>query len=184
MAAFERFAFGSIALVGCLFLAACDSAREAVGLAKQSPDEFSVVTRAPLSQPPDFDLRPPRAGAQGLAQPGSPISARTLIDSGKPAPAIPETVAPSNGEAALLDQAGAASNDPDIRRIVDQDVSELNGQDRSIGDLLVFWRSEKPRGQALDPAAEAERLRTEAGQEGKTLSVTGPAGKSASDSAN
>ena len=27
------------------------------------PDEFGVVSRAPLAQPPDFSLRPPRAGA-------------------------------------------------------------------------------------------------------------------------
>ena len=27
------------------------------------PDEFTVTTRAPLSMPPDFSLRPPRPGA-------------------------------------------------------------------------------------------------------------------------
>ena len=33
-----------------------------LGLDKQAPDEFSVVARAPLELPPDYSLRPPRAG--------------------------------------------------------------------------------------------------------------------------
>ena len=32
------------------------------GSRRTGPDEFGVVSRAPLSQPPDFALRPPRAG--------------------------------------------------------------------------------------------------------------------------
>src|SRR5580704_16041823 len=33
------------------------------GLTHEAPDEFTVVTRAPLSMPPDFTLRPPQPGA-------------------------------------------------------------------------------------------------------------------------
>ena len=35
-----------------ILLTGCSSARDIVGLSKQSPDEFEVVTRAPLSLPP------------------------------------------------------------------------------------------------------------------------------------
>jgi hypothetical protein len=47
--------------LAALFLSGCvlfDGSR------RTGPDEFGVVTRAPLSQPPDYALRPPRAGAK------------------------------------------------------------------------------------------------------------------------
>ena len=46
-----------------LALTACEGVKKQFGLAKQSPDEFRVVARAPLSLPPDFTLRPPEPGA-------------------------------------------------------------------------------------------------------------------------
>jgi hypothetical protein len=50
--------------VGAVFvLSGCTGAREALGLTKSAPDEFQVVTRAPLSMPPDFELRAPQPGA-------------------------------------------------------------------------------------------------------------------------
>ena len=47
------------------WLAACSlqEARQTLGIEKQSPDEYLVVERAPLSLPPNFDLRPPTPGA-------------------------------------------------------------------------------------------------------------------------
>lgn len=59
-------------LGAALILSSCgESTKRALGLARQSPDEFSIVKRAPLSQPPDFTLRPPRLGAErpGVATP-------------------------------------------------------------------------------------------------------------------
>jgi hypothetical protein len=56
-----------IALVGVGLLALAGCARgtlqNALGMGKRSPDEFSVVQRAPLVIPPDFNLRPPEPGA-------------------------------------------------------------------------------------------------------------------------
>ena len=49
-----------------LILVLASSALTACGLAggpSPGPDEFAVVTRAPLSLPPDYGLRPPRPGA-------------------------------------------------------------------------------------------------------------------------
>ena len=42
-----------------LAVSACGGFREQLGLEKQSPDEFRVVSRAPLTLPPDYSLRPP-----------------------------------------------------------------------------------------------------------------------------
>src|SRR5690349_14265120 len=44
-------------------LAGCSSTKEMLGLTKRSPDEFQVVSRAPLRMRPDYSLRPPTPGA-------------------------------------------------------------------------------------------------------------------------
>jgi len=43
-------------------LAGCQSAAAALGMTKVVPDEFRVVTKAPLTVPPDYSLRPPAPG--------------------------------------------------------------------------------------------------------------------------
>ena len=45
-----------------LALMGCESVREATGAAKVAPDEFTVLTKAPLVIPPDYNLRPPQPG--------------------------------------------------------------------------------------------------------------------------
>src|SRR5688572_33350449 len=49
----------------------CSGVKETLGLTKQSPDEFKVVSRAPLSMPPDYNLRPPTPGS-ARPQEGTP----------------------------------------------------------------------------------------------------------------
>ena len=41
-----------------LFMSACSDFRRAIGTEKSSPNEFEVITRPPLSLPPDFMERP------------------------------------------------------------------------------------------------------------------------------
>ena len=48
-------------LFGFLFvvlLCGCGLTQQDLGLEKTSPDEMLVISRAPLSIPPEFDLRP------------------------------------------------------------------------------------------------------------------------------
>lgn len=47
-------------LLGALLaLSACSTlTKEKLGMTKKAPDEFMVVPRAPLSLPPEYDLRP------------------------------------------------------------------------------------------------------------------------------
>ena len=56
-------AYRIVFVAACGFgLAACsgDELTRTFGLTRDAPDEFQVTTRAPLSMPPDFTLRPPR----------------------------------------------------------------------------------------------------------------------------
>src|ERR1700684_2991769 len=47
-----------------LLLGGCsgDGLARTFGLTRDAPDEYTVTTRAPLSMPPDYNLRPPRPG--------------------------------------------------------------------------------------------------------------------------
>jgi hypothetical protein len=46
-----------------LLLTGCTGFRQMVGIDQAGPDEFAVESRAPLTIPPEFDLRPPKPGA-------------------------------------------------------------------------------------------------------------------------
>ena len=39
-------------------LSACGLTKEKLGISRKSPNETTVETRAPLSLPPEFDVRP------------------------------------------------------------------------------------------------------------------------------
>ena len=48
-----------VAMVALPSMAACGSAtKEKLGLSRKAPNEFLVMPRAPLSLPPEYDLRP------------------------------------------------------------------------------------------------------------------------------
>ena len=55
-------AFAVTAGVAAMGLAGCTAAGRALGITKVTPDEFRIVTKAPLTVPPDYSLRPPAPG--------------------------------------------------------------------------------------------------------------------------
>lgn len=142
-------------VVGGLVLSGCDSVNQAFGLDRNVPDEFAVVSRAPLSMPPDFSLQPPRPGAP-RPQEGTASQRGMEVVMGESAGVIDPGV--SAGENAFLAEAGAASADPNIRQIVDQESTELLVADQGFVDNLIFWRDEQPAGTIVDPEAEARRI--------------------------
>ncbi len=165
---------GRLALAGALALVAgaCDSFREQLGLTKQAPDEFSVVTKPPLILPPDYALRPPQPGAarpQELAPHRQARAALTRAGDGRaggdrlrrPTPADTDGRT-STGELALLRQAGTADADPAIRRKVYQETSQLVEKDKNFTDRLIFWQTQPPFGSVVDAEQEAKRLRENA----------------------
>lgn len=44
-------------------LSACSGVKKKLGLENSAPDEFLVTSRAPLSLPPEYDLRPVTDGS-------------------------------------------------------------------------------------------------------------------------
>jgi len=151
-------AIGLIASLG-----GCEKTREAFGMNKSAPDEFAVVTRAPLSVPPDFGLRPPTPGAKRPQEASTRNEARDILlrSGGNTAPP-PGGKGFSRGEAALLGKAGASNADPAIRQTVSRESSVLVDADDGFIDRLMFWRKDEPPGIVIDADQESRRLRENA----------------------
>ena len=111
---------GALALVASL--SACESINETFGFSKKPPDEFSVVRSAPLTLPPDYALRPPQPGAPSANEASVRDQAESvLLQEAGTSPA--ESQPPTGGETALIERAGAADVDPNIRQMLERDVS-------------------------------------------------------------
>lgn len=128
---------------------------------RTGPDEFGVVSRAPLSQPPDFSLRPPRDGAKrpNVAPPREEAQAQLFGRNrdGRIAQRDSAGDPRSQGEQALLKRAGALGIDPNIRRVVDRESGRVR-EDETLVDKLVFWKRKEAADAAIDPQREQERL--------------------------
>lgn len=116
------------ASIGALALGACSS----VGVQRQAPDEFKVVTKAPLSVPPEYSLRPP---APGQAQPAEVVatSDRALSfgqDLG---------VNASASEKLLVQSAGAIAVNPIIRSQLDFEEAGIIRKNSSFAERVIGW---------------------------------------------
>lgn len=144
-----------------LLLAGCESGGLArtFGLTRDAPDEFLVTTRAPLSLPPDYNLRPPRPGAPRPQEQSEQRQAEEIL-APQTALASPAGGGASPGQNALLAQSGP--NAPtDIRRSVDRDAG-MDKPDDGFIDRLLYWRRSDPNAAVVDPAAEARRVKVNA----------------------
>lgn len=156
---------GAISLI--LALSACEGVRDQLGLNKQSPDEFRVISRAPLSLPPDFTLRPPEPGIPRPQEGTATQQARKAVfrlEQPKTQPLNEQVKADGRtlGELSLLKAAGADKIDPGIRRTIDLETQQLNAESEDFIDALVFWRDKETPGRVVDAAAETKRLRENA----------------------
>ena len=150
----------AVVLAGTLSLAGCEGAKRALGWERVSPDEFQVMQRAPLSQPPDYDLRPPMPG-EARPQEGTTRDQAESLLTGKGMANV-GTPQMSGGELGLLKEAGAAKVPPNIRAMVDQETTALVEADKSFTDELLFWRKKEKPGEVVDAAKEAKRLAQDA----------------------
>ena len=165
-------AFASI-LISVIALTGCEETKRAFGKIKEAPDEFAVYRRAPLSLPPDSDLRPPTPGVSRPQVVNPRDRARAAIglsakNTGKVDLSKSEDITRlSNGERALLALTGANKANPQIRNLVEKNTADLYENNETLTDKMVFWRSKK-KGVALDPEKELKRIR-EAQSLGKPL---------------
>ncbi|WP_247894263.1 DUF3035 domain-containing protein [Azospirillum sp. B510] len=155
--------------LAAMTLAGCSDVRRSIGLDRQSPDEFSVVSRAPLTLPPSMqDLPKPRPGA-ARPQDATPTQTAAGAVFGNAARGAAKTAGSTAGEKSLVAQAAARDGiDPNIRAKVDQETTQLIVADKSWIDSLLFWQTQEPPVSIVDPGKEQQRLR-EAQAQGKPV---------------
>ncbi|MDF1687395.1 MAG: hypothetical protein ACJAVO_001610 [Parvibaculaceae bacterium] len=146
------------ATVLALSLSGCgggDGIREALGYTKEAPDEFTIVTKAPLVVPPDFSLRPPRPGAPSPRETQPEALAESLLIGTQSG-----TTAADKGEQILLAKAGATRADSDIRTVIDEETRSLKAKQDTFTNDVLFWKKQPdPAIRTVDAAGEAKRLR-------------------------
>ena len=135
-----------------LMLTGCTAFRTAIGAVKNPPDEFTVVTKAPLVIPPDFNLRPPQPGAAARNEPDPDGLARDALF---PQNGVNQAAALgaeySEGEKFLLTRTNALTIDPQIRRRVTTDVGQEDLGAEFANRLLT-----QPAGTTPAAAAQAQ----------------------------
>ena len=162
-------------LLAAASLSSCADARRALGYDKAPPDEFAVIARAPLSQPPDYNLRPPAPGAPRPQEGTATDQARAALTPGKTAPSS-ALAGTSKGEQFLLTKSGADKANPDIRRVVNEETTNMVEADDTFVNKMMFWQDKAPPGDIVSPAAENKRIKDNAAAgkpatEGQTIII-------------
>ncbi|MFO1243437.1 MAG: DUF3035 domain-containing protein [Rickettsiales bacterium] len=158
-----------------LLLAACggDDVKETLGLDHDAPDEFTVVSRPPLTVPKEFYLVPPTQGdASNFGEDTSHVARQQLTGKAPDANdmtleeaqrGLADTAAPvvqssslgTPGESSLLRNAGAEHADPDIRNKLYSDTPP-DAEKPGILEKLRGNPNEEP---VVNAKEESERLR-------------------------
>lgn len=147
---------------------ACSSGvRQALGAEKTVPDEFRIMTIAPLSVPPEYNLRPPEAGGLRPEDIFPDQQARRAIFGD-----LQATTA-TDAEILLAARAGAGSANPNVRALIDGETAQVVRKDQSFANRILFWREDggetrvasgaSAESEPIDPEAERARIETVTG---------------------
>ena len=117
---------------------AATTACSSTGGGGATPNEFRVITKAPLSVPPEYSLRPPAAGT---TLPAEVEAATTSVTT-----AFGTTMGQnaSAAEKALVAAAGANAANSAVRAQVDYEEAKAIRKSPSVADRVLFWRKDKP----------------------------------------
>lgn len=160
-------------------LTGCDNVKKSLGLDHDPPDEFSVVTRAPISLPPDFNTLPTPQTPQHISQAADEdvVGAPDI----RPQEAAPIAQAQkslfgrelktslakgklTSGERAFVlqiqEQVPDWKNRPkDIQKLIQEETHIQTGNKKTWVKKLLFWQKDKSRHkEALNPETEYQKL--------------------------
>lgn len=161
-------------LVAAAGLAGCQSTQKALGMSKVTPDEFRIVTKAPLVVPPDYALRPPAPGEPRPQELQPESVARNALLGQR------EAESRSAGEKMLVAKAGAEKADPLVRYVIDDEFGDIAHKEKSFADRVMFWKGDDASAPAstsaldgsstpIDAAAEKERIANLTGDQPVTI---------------
>lgn len=147
-----------------VMLGGCEETKRALGQTKSAPDEFAVYQRAPLSLPPNYNLRPPSPG-QDRPQAVNPRdrASAALGQTPRVSPRVTGTGKPnlnalSPGELSVLRITGALDVTSEIRRQVNQESVILADDADGLTDTMMFWQKKPEFGIEVDAVNEKKRI--------------------------
>jgi hypothetical protein len=117
-----------------VLLAGCGSMNDSFGFSKNAPDEFQVITKAPLIIPPDFNLRPPKSGETTKAT-NTPSETAQLLLLGRKAETPDEKFTPA--EQNILKKAGSKLNDAQSRIDLENEARNTVEASKSVVERLA-----------------------------------------------
>ncbi|MBL4748715.1 MAG: DUF3035 domain-containing protein [Magnetovibrio sp.] len=148
-----------LVVVACGFLlSACADVRKGLSQTKAIPDEFSVYTRAPLTMPPDYGVRPPPGGQEdnGLnANRSQQTVRRVLLENSTQR--VKPVRGSTPGTTALLTLAGTQNAKPDIRQVINNESTRYAQEDKSVIESMMFWKN-PVTGTIVDAGEESKRI--------------------------
>lgn len=141
-----------------LLLTACDGGvKDTLGLNREAPDEFTVVSRPPLSLPPDFSLRPPQPGAEPHFVPADQRAQALVTGKGNTGNLKP--AARTSATENFLRRTGAHQADTAIRDKLAEDAAAPadTSKAKTLVDQISGAQKREP---VVDPQKETERLKS------------------------
>jgi hypothetical protein len=155
-------------------LIGCQSIREAAGIAKEPPDEFAVVTKAPLIMPPDYNLKPPKPGAAPVNQMSPTETAAASLYGEDPATLASQMTGNySQEEKLILANTGGAVADHSIRQQLAADTMSMELANDDLTNKLLFNTKDLNAGNPLD--ADSEKARLDAAKSAQQTNAAAPA---------
>ena len=152
-----------VTLLAGVALSGCSDIRAMAGFERKVPDEFAVVSRAPLTLPPSFDLPEPVPGAPRPQEGSAMARAETVLFGGRRSGfyfdgQFTAAGAASGGERALLANAGTDAAQNNIRATVNREANQEAEDTGGFVDGLLFWQTPEQPGLVVDAEAEMRRL--------------------------
>ncbi len=146
--------------VSTFSLNGCSGVRDSLGIDKESPDEFAVMTRAPLEMPAKLILPKPRLGAMRPQEKTASLQAKEALLGGEAKSLRGDS---SAAEESLLKRAGTDNINPNIRAEIDKESDEFLDRNRPVAEKLLNLSGLKkaPSATVIDAKKELERIQSD-----------------------
>lgn len=138
-------------------ISACSDIRQTLTTTKAVPDEFSVYTRAPLTMPPDYGVRPLPGDQDQIntVATSQQTARRVLLENSRQTVVPVQSATP--GTTALLTRVGVQNADPDIRQALNRETTIYAEEDQSVMDNIMFWKDTQT-GTIVNADEETKRI--------------------------
>ncbi len=134
-------------------LSGCQKTREAFGLNRHQPDEFTTSPRQSLDRPANFELPRPEPGARSRGTTPADLQARETLNVATQVN-IPGST--SSIEKTVLTAAGSTDAQKNIRQTINNENSAGPAQ-KGVVQKVLFWQKSKAAGDVIDPHDERDK---------------------------